>query len=285
MGNAMNSLVFEPPEAHLEPSVMNVSDTVPSSHGQHTIPIITCKHRLARIVLVYSHGNAEDLRTTYQWCRTLSNRLYVNVVAYDYCGYGMHRLDRDHTQPTQSNVFSDVNDVVNHAQRTFPQCAVVVYGRSLGSAPSIHAAASNPHVQGLILESAFLTCVKTMVNTGRMRLPFDMFPNEDTIVQCNQPTLIIHGMEDRVVPFWHGQQLFQLVPHPWGRGVWISKGSHNNLDSDHAAEVLHSVRYYLNDLQQVLAERALRDSLAPSNIQVQFSNSHPFQSKETMRSV
>lgn len=40
------------------------------------------------LTLIYSHGNAEDLNTSYNFMLKLSVLLGVNVVGYDYSGYG-----------------------------------------------------------------------------------------------------------------------------------------------------------------------------------------------------
>ena len=41
------------------------------------------------MTLLYSHGNAEDLNISYGWMRRLSRALNVNVLGYDYTGYGI----------------------------------------------------------------------------------------------------------------------------------------------------------------------------------------------------
>ena len=41
------------------------------------------------ITILYSHANAEDLGSIYPWCKYLSKMLKVNLMAYDYTGYGM----------------------------------------------------------------------------------------------------------------------------------------------------------------------------------------------------
>lgn len=41
------------------------------------------------VTLLYSHANAEDLGNIYPWCKFLSKSLGVNVLAYDYTGYGL----------------------------------------------------------------------------------------------------------------------------------------------------------------------------------------------------
>ncbi len=46
------------------------------------------KRERAKITFLYSHANAEDLGLMFGWLKCLSRRLNVNVLAYDYTGYG-----------------------------------------------------------------------------------------------------------------------------------------------------------------------------------------------------
>lgn len=248
MGQLMQRAVFQPPEAHLVPVVMDKSYAVKSSRGSYNIPIIHIKTPGAQWVLVYSHGNSEDLSLIFDWCQKLAFGLNCDVVAYEYCGYGMHVLNHDRTTPSEQNVFNDVMDVVTYARSTSAtHQLVVVYGRSLGSAPSIYAASHHQHVDGLIVESGFLTCAKTVMNTG-WTLPFDMFRNEDFVKECRQSALVIHGTHDHVVPFTHGVSLHSRLPNAFGDLVRIENGQHNDLDSIHSQEVIASIQFYLLEL-------------------------------------
>lgn len=61
-------------------------------------------------------------------------------------------------------------------------------------------------------------------------------------IRC--PVFIVHGTQDEVVPFWHGEELFLALRQPWrakpfwvdGAGVSESKSRplcSNNLESLH----------------------------------------------------
>ena len=56
----------------------------------------------------------------------------------------------------------------------------------------------------------------------------DIYPNIDRIKKVTVPVYIIHGMDDEVVQFLHGQELQKTVPvscqtPPW----WVEKRGHN----------------------------------------------------------
>jgi len=45
----------------------------------------------ANFTLIYSHGNAEDIGQSIFWMKKLRNQLQVDVVTYDYIGYGVSK--------------------------------------------------------------------------------------------------------------------------------------------------------------------------------------------------
>lgn len=239
MGMLVSKVVFQPPDPQYTIDYKTYT-IVQSPHG-YSIPVSCVFHQKPRFVILYSHGNSENIQQVHHWCEVLSQSLRVTVFAYDYRGYGPSR-----GTPTEKNVFSDAHTVYQYMKKFYPDTKIVLFGRSLGCAPSIKLAGMVP-ARGLILESPFLTCVKTVLNTG-FTLWFDMFRNETNIRRCKQPTLIIHGKEDQVVPFAHGQQLLADCPNAWGH-LWLEKAGHNDIDSVHRKELLQKISFYLEDLE------------------------------------
>lgn len=47
--------------------------------------------RQSNCTILFSHGNAQDLGMIYDWFKSFSAVLQVNVMAYDYTGYGKCR--------------------------------------------------------------------------------------------------------------------------------------------------------------------------------------------------
>lgn len=70
------------------------------------------QRRDAKITILYSHGNAEDLNTCYWYLRKLSRKLKVNVLAYDYSGYGKSTGEYYRIVPTFEWV--DRNSLFSH---------------------------------------------------------------------------------------------------------------------------------------------------------------------------
>ena len=83
----VNSLLFKPPTVHAYDFPSRLIHLMTKHQEQITATCI--RNRGANVTIIFSHGNAEDLNTCYGWMRRLSRELNVNVVGYDYTGYGL----------------------------------------------------------------------------------------------------------------------------------------------------------------------------------------------------
>jgi len=46
------------------------------------------------------------------------------------------------------------------------------------------------------------------------------------------PVFIVHGTQDEVVPFRHGQELFLAIPQSWrAKPFWVEGAGHNNIEA------------------------------------------------------
>ena len=237
MGSLISKAVFCPPPV----SYNKKNITFLASKGGHQIPISSTIHPKPQLAILYSHGNAEDLGYIFSWCSLLSQTFEASVYAWDYQGYGVVHQ----SSPTEKNIFQDVCTVYNHILNDFPPDKIIIFGRSLGCAPSIYAACSFPDSLGLILESPFLTCIKTVLQTP-FTFWFDMFRNETNIKNNKVKTLIIHGKEDEVVPFSHGVALYKECPQPWGH-LWLEHAGHNNIDNYFRQDLFQSIKHFIHD--------------------------------------
>lgn len=174
-------------------------------------------------VILYSHGNAEDVAMTVHWINFLSKRFRCAVYAYDYTGYGVN-----HKHSSESAVYGNISSVVRYLRDTRSFDHIVLYGRSIGSAPALYAAVYEAGIAGVILQSAFRSIVSTCV-------PFvppclDMMLNQQLIKRCSVPVLVIHGTDDIVVPFSHAKILARATC-VWDH-LWLHGAGHNNIDSE-----------------------------------------------------
>ncbi len=197
----------------------------------------------AKYTILYSHGNAEDLGDILPRLYQLRD-LGVNVFAYDYQGYGTSQGN-----PSEINAYQDINTAYEYlTQKLKIQPAqIIVYGRSIGSGPSVDLAMRQP-VGGLILESAFTTIFRVM--TKIPLYPFDKFVNIQKIPKVLAPVLILHGDADQVIPFAHGQELFNAVTHPDKLSLWVKDAGHNDLLETAGNSYIEKMQEFLQLLDQ-----------------------------------
>ena len=52
------------------------------------------ENKKSEVCVIYSHGNGEDLGKIYELMQQYRDKLNVNVLVYDYCGYGIKKYTR-----------------------------------------------------------------------------------------------------------------------------------------------------------------------------------------------
>lgn len=176
----------------------------------------------AKYLLLYFHGNAEDLGEVEPQLAELRERLGVAVLAWDYRGYG-----RSGGRAGEPATLRDAHTVLAYATDTLgvPAVRVILYGRSLGGAPAAELASTH-RCAGLIFHGAFTSAFRVMT---RVRLlPFDKFVVLEKLPRVTCPFLSIHGTADEVIPFRHARQLFAAAPGP-KYNLWVEGAGHNDL--------------------------------------------------------
>lgn len=189
------------------------------------IVAVYVKHPKASATLLYSHGNAADLGQMYELFAELSNRLRVNLMGYDYSGYGQST-----GKPTESNTYADIDAAYKCLKEQYgvKDEQLILYGQSVGSGPTVDLASRIPNLRGVVLHSPILSGVRVLYPVKRTYW-FDIYKNVDKIGQVNCPVLVIHGTADDVVDWSHGKQLHELSKDKY-EPLWLSGGGHCNLE-------------------------------------------------------
>ena len=175
----------------------------------------------AKYTILVSHGNGEDIGRTQKFAQQL-NREGYSAMVYDYYGYGTSE-----GRPNEQNSYLAVEAAYQFLteKQHIPPRQIIAYGHSLGSGVASYLANTQP-VAALIIDGAFLSAfrVVTMVPL----LPFDKFNTASRIQNIDIPKLFIHGTEDEVIPFWHGEALYEMA-NPPKSNLWVQQGKHNNV--------------------------------------------------------
>ncbi len=179
----------------------------------------------ARKTLLYSHGSASDLGTLGPILE--AHRAFgFNVLAYDYPGTGLS------TGPLREEACNAAAETLFAWLRGEGVAAtdIVLYGRSIGVAPTIHLAALEP-CGGVVLASGF---VSAFGHKPWMRLfPCDWFRNEERIGAVRGPVLILHGDRDEQIDVANAPVLAKAAPAGSALRIVAGRG-HGDLHLDPA---------------------------------------------------
>lgn len=240
MGSWISSLVFLPPSRRL--ANLDSDIKLQTKHLSHIV--LKYIDRSARLTLIISHGNAEDVTSTYDWAYGyLLPFVNVNVACYEYTGYGHNEGNHE---CSESNTYNDIEAVYEYLtkQLKIEPSNIVVYGRSLGSGPSCYLAEKYP-IKGVIINSGFLSIYR-VVFYFRFTMPGDLYPNINRVRNIKCPILIFHSIKDEVVPFYHALELYENAYNPYDP-LFIDGTSHNNIDKV-CEEVFNHINRFLKHL-------------------------------------
>ncbi|KAK3036546.1 hypothetical protein RJ639_030987 [Escallonia herrerae] len=189
------------------------------------IVAVHVKHPRALATLLYSHGNAADLGQMFELFVELSLRLRINLIGYDYSGYGQST-----GKPSECNTYADIDAVYKCLKEQYgvKDEQLIIYGQSVGSGPTVDLASRVPNLRGVILHSPILSGLRVLYPVKRTYW-FDIYKNVDKIVMVNCPVLVIHGTADEVVDCSHGKQLWELCKEKY-EPLWLNGGGHCNLE-------------------------------------------------------
>ncbi|XAR51608.1 hypothetical protein NMG60_11006282 [Bertholletia excelsa] len=189
------------------------------------IVAVYVRNPAATLTVLYSHGNAADLGQMCELFSELSIHLRVNLMGYDYSGYGQST-----GKPSEQNTYADIEAAYRCLEETYgvKEEDVILYGQSVGSGPTLDLASRLPRLRAVVLHSPILSGLRVMYPVKRTYW-FDIYKNIDKIPLVECPVLVIHGTADDVVDCSHGKQLWELCKEKY-EPLWVQGGNHCDLE-------------------------------------------------------
>lgn len=166
----------------------------------------------SRPVVLFLHGNAGNIGHRAGLLGWMVEETGARIVMPDYSGYGGNE-----GSPSESTVNEDALAAYRWIRdQGVAASRIVVYGESIGGGPAIHVAREQP-VGGLVVQSGF-SSLSSMAFEVYPWLPLCAvlvagdFPNAERIAGVAYPVLVVHGTDDRIVPFSEGEKLHAAAP-------------------------------------------------------------------------
>lgn len=213
-------------DSSLPPGARHVTFT---TDDQETIEgyFVPATSQAERLVL-YFHGNAGNIAQRFSEIRAIAEHTGAAVFGSGYRGYGQST-----GTPSEAGIYSDGEAAVRYARETlgYAPASTVVIGRSLGSTVATHLASRGEDFAGIVL----ITPLSTGRDYGRTHLGFisvmagRSFDSLGRAGGIHEPALVLHGLDDAVIPYEYGRKLFDALPGP-KQLVTIAHAGHNNLE-------------------------------------------------------
>lgn len=192
---------------------------------------------------LWFHGNAGHIGHRLGQLRLLHEHIGGSHFLFDYQGFGLSQ-----GKPTIPGIVQDGRTALRLVrERGWTQGRPIVYfGESLGCAVVLPLALEG--APDFVILTAPFYSLKAM---GKIRVPPLAFlvehdlNNARLVGQLRTPLLIMHGTEDRTVPFQQGSDLYSLAPQP---KVFyrVEGGGHTNLHEVGGHVYVKTIREFLH---------------------------------------
>lgn len=179
----------------------------------------------SRGVILFSHGNGGSLSDWIAFAG-LFHGLAFDVMLYDYGGYG-----RSTGSPSEGRCEADARAAWDYLTKTrhVPPERIVLFGHSIGGGPTAHLA-SEVTPGAVVLESTFCSlaelCQEKLWWAPAYLLVRDRFNSLSKLSKIHAPLLVVHSPRDTLIPFCHGQRLFDAALPP--KQLLRIRGNHND---------------------------------------------------------
>ena len=199
------------------------------------------------IVIFPIKTNAEDLGHATRYASELSLSLGVNVLVYEYPGYGATK-----GKPSEKRCYQAITAAYNFLRaKGINEKDMILLGRSVGSGPTLWLASklegTRASLGGIVLVGSFASIVRVLF-WSKKTLRIDIFPNIDRIQMIQAPVLIVHGGLDRTVPPAHGGALLKKVQNPL-HPLLLLNAEHNDLEKYDWEVLMSRIRQMVEEIK------------------------------------
>ena len=189
------------------------------------LPPLSGGDTLPAPAVIFGHGNAELIDF---WPETLKNftHMGIGLLLVEYPGYG--RSPGTPSEQSIGHTFVAAYDALLTRKDVDPS-RIVLFGRSLGAGAVCAVTLERPSA-ALILMSAFTSVESMAAKFGVPNfLVRDPFNNLEAVKRYPGPVLVIHGLDDSIIPFSHGSALHQAAQNST---LITYKAGHNDCPPD-----------------------------------------------------
>ncbi len=200
-----------------------------------------------KATLLFCHGNGGNISHRMH-SLAIFNKLGLNVFLFDYRGYG-----RSSGRASEEGTYLDARAAYDYVagREDVDRTKIVLYGESLGGAIAYDLATVS-NVSAVITLGTF----SSIVDMGKAIYPFlplrlivrTKYDAASMVGNVEVPKLIIHSVDDEIVPFEQGKKLFSSASDP--KEFYEMQGGHNDAIFTYEDEFSERIGDFLNKYTQ-----------------------------------
>jgi len=165
-------------------------------------------------VVIYFHGNAEDIGLAFDLLYMFGAEMQMHVLAVEYPGYGLYKTSK----PDEEKMKEDADAIYDYLTQVvgIKESDIILFGRSMGSGPTSYLA-SRKECHSLLLMSPYMSikdAAKSLLGWASFLsvIVYERFRNVDLIAQAKCPVFFLHGQRDTLIPPHHSVELNRVCP-------------------------------------------------------------------------
>ena len=191
-----------------------------------TIEVHPKKQSAVNKVVIFSHGNASDIYTFYNYLKYFSDTYVVLVVCYDYIGYGLS----SEKKPSEEGCRESLEAVASYYVEKYGANNVVLVGQSLGTGVVVDYAMENEWSSAILLISPYKSIPRVIVDIPiESSFRHNTFKSLYKIDSLICPVKIVHGKSDELIPAHHGQYLYDKLTNKSLAPYFVENAGHNDV--------------------------------------------------------
>lgn len=214
-----------------------------TTEDEDAIPAVYIRRNAgADRIILYSHGNAEDLGLILPLLDRMAEACVADIFAYEYPGYGISDgyASEEGCNSAIEAAYAYLTDVAQVDPRR-----IVAMGRSIGSGPTVDLVSRCNEIRGMVLMSPIESGMAIFGDTtAQLAYNIDIFRNYEKVPQIVCPVLVMHGCDDHVVPIHNGEAIHRACKNAV-EPLWIPNVGHNNMPEQ---VCLARIREFLDQL-------------------------------------
>lgn len=208
--------------------------------------------------IIYCHGN-------------VGNKIdVIDIFEFLYWEYNVCSLDFSGAGFSEGKYVTlgfkeclDIQALVNFLRKELKIQKIILWGRSMGAVSALRYAETDPNLKAIVLDSPFANfpdlikyilnerflipefLSRYLFNSARERI-LEKIPNfdvkdfipENTAMNIQVPTILIHGKSDSLVPIDHSRRIYKNIPSKTYKKLLEVDGEHNSTRSNHDVIVI-----------------------------------------------